>query len=44
MNSAQVVALRNDDGFIFTEQIAAAGLHMDRAKYALLKHEEEHGC
>jgi hypothetical protein len=44
MNSAQVVALRNGDGFIFSEQIAEAGLLKERAKYAILKHEEEHGC
>ena len=44
MNSAQVAALRNSEGFIFTDQIAAAGLRMDRAKYAILAHEQEHGC
>jgi hypothetical protein len=44
MNSAQVAALRNGDGFIFSEQIAHAGLVKEQAKYAILKHEEEHGC
>jgi hypothetical protein len=44
MNSAQVAALRNGDGFIFSEQIAEAGLLRERAKYAIIKHEEEHGC
>jgi hypothetical protein len=44
MNSAQVVALRNSDGFIFSEQIAQAGLLMEQAKYAIIEHEEEHGC
>jgi phage-related protein len=44
MNSAQVAAVRNGDGFIFGEQVARAGLLKDCAKYALIKHEEEHGC
>ena len=44
MNTAQVVAMKNGDGPMFTEQIAAFGLRMDRAKYAVLKHQEEHGC
>ena len=44
MNSAQVAALRNGEGFRFTAQIAAAGHRKDHAKDAILKHEEEHGC
>jgi len=44
MNTAQVAAMKNGDGPMFTEHIAAAGLRMDRAKYAILKHQEEHGC
>ena len=44
MNTAQVAALRNGDGFVFSEQIAQAELLRERAKYAILQHEEEHGC
>jgi hypothetical protein len=44
MNSAQVAALRNGDGFIFAEQVAQAGFLKDRARYAIIKHEEEHNC
>jgi hypothetical protein len=44
MNSAQLAALRNGEGFRFTDQIAAAERHKDNAKYAILKHEEEHNC
>jgi phage-related protein len=44
MNSAQVAALRNGEGLLFSEQIAAAGLRKDRAKYALIAHEEQHRC
>jgi len=43
MNTAQVAAMKNGDGPMFTEHIAAAGLRMDRAKYAILKRQEEHG-
>ena len=44
MNTAQVAALRNRDGFIFSEQIAHAGLLKEQAKYAIIKHAEEYGC
>jgi len=44
MLSAMVASVRNADGFQFTELIAATGLQMDRAKCAVLKHEDEHSC
>jgi hypothetical protein len=44
MNSAQVAAVLNGEGFLFTELIAEAGTRKDQAKYAVLKHQEEHGC
>ena len=44
MSSAQALAIRRGEGFRFGEQIAAAGRLKDEAKYAILKHEEEHGC
>jgi hypothetical protein len=44
MNSAQLAALRNGEGFIFTEQIAQAGRLKDNAKYAIIAHEESHAC
>jgi hypothetical protein len=44
MKTAQVQAVKNGDGPLFTDLIAAFGLRMDRAKYAILKHQEEHGC
>jgi hypothetical protein len=44
MKTAQVVAVKNGDGTLFTEQIAAFGLRMDRAKYAMIAHQEKHGC
>ena len=44
MNTAQVAAVVNGVSFQFTEQIAKAGIRKDRAKYAVLKHEQGHGC
>ena len=44
MNTAQIAAVRNGEGFLFGEQVAEAGRAKERAKYAILKHEEEHGC
>jgi hypothetical protein len=44
INSAQVAALNNGEGFLFADYLAAAGLRMDRAKHAIIAHEEEHGC
>jgi hypothetical protein len=44
MNSAQVSALMNDKGFLFQKEIAAAAERRDAAKYAILEHQEAHGC
>jgi len=44
MNSAQVAAVMNGDGFLFNEQIAEATERKERAKYAILAHQDEHGC
>ena len=44
MNTAQLRAVMRGDGFQFTEQVADAGQRKDEAKYAILKHEQEHGC
>jgi hypothetical protein len=44
MNSAQVAAVRNGHGFMFAEQIADAERFKENVKYAIIKHQEEHGC
>jgi hypothetical protein len=44
MNSAQALALMRGDGFPFTEQIAEAREQMEHLKYAVIAHEETHGC
>ncbi len=44
MNSAQALAVMRGEGFRFTEQIAEALGRMEQAKYAVLAHEQEHGC
>jgi len=44
MQSAQTAAILRGDDFQFEEQIAEATLRRDNAKYAILKHREEHGC
>ena len=43
MQSAQVEALRNGDGFLFTEQIAETAAVIEQAKYAVIEHQETHG-
>ena len=44
MNTAEALAVMRCEGFRFNEQIAEAARRKDEAKYALLQHEEEHGC
>jgi hypothetical protein len=44
MQSAQVAALRNGDGFEFTGADSGGRTAQGQAKDAILKHEEEHGC
>jgi hypothetical protein len=44
MNSAQALAVMRGDGFRFTEQSAEARARMEELKYAIIAHEEAHGC
>jgi hypothetical protein len=44
MNTAQALALMRGEGFRFNEQIAETAQRKDEAKYAVLKHEQDHGC
>jgi hypothetical protein len=44
MQSAQIAALRNGDGFQFEELLGKARKARDASKRALLQHENEHGC
>jgi hypothetical protein len=44
MNTAQVAAVLRGEPVQFQEQIARAGERKDAAKYAILLHEQEHGC
>jgi hypothetical protein len=44
MNSAQALAVMRGEGFRFTEQITETGARMEELKYAVIAHEETHGC
>jgi len=44
MQSAQVAAVLKGEDFLFEEEIARAGEARERAKYAVLQHQLEHGC
>jgi hypothetical protein len=44
MNTAEALAVMRGAGFHFTELIAEAAKRKEDAKYALIQHEEEHGC
>jgi hypothetical protein len=44
MNTAQVAAVLRGEPLQFHEQIARAEERKDAAKYAILVHEQEHGC
>ncbi len=44
MQSAQVAAVLNGEDFPFEEQIAQAAARRENAKYAIIAHQEEHGC
>ena len=43
MQSAQVAAVMRGADFPFAEEIAKASEGRDRAKYAVLAHQQEHG-
>ena len=44
ISSAQLAALRNGEGLMFVEHLAAARLRIDRTRRAIIAHDEEHGC
>ena len=44
MQSAQVLAVRNGEDFPFREQIAAASERRDCTTYAIISHQQDHGC
>jgi hypothetical protein len=44
MQSAQLEALVRGDGFDFEIEIARAAQRRERAKYAVIAHQQEHGC
>jgi len=44
MMSAQVAAVLNGDDFSYEEEIAKAAARRENAKYAILAHQQEHGC
>jgi hypothetical protein len=39
-----VTAVCNGEDFPFGEEIAAASERKDRAKYAIIAHQQAHGC
>jgi len=44
MQSAQMCSLVRGDGFRFEKEIQEAEQAREDAKYAILVHEQEHGC
>jgi hypothetical protein len=44
MNSAQALAVMRGDGFLFTEHVTETRKRMEDLKYAVIVHEEAHGC
>jgi hypothetical protein len=44
MQSAQTESLLKGDGFAFEEEIAKATTRRENAKYAILAHQQGHGC
>ena len=44
IQSAQLAAVLNGDGFQFQRELAEAEGRKENAKYAVLMHEQEHGC
>jgi hypothetical protein len=44
IHSAQVAAVLNGEGFLFQEEFAAALDRKEAAKYAVLAHQQQHGC
>ena len=44
MQSAQLAAVLQGEEFRFEEQIAQAAERRENAKYAIIAHQERHGC
>jgi hypothetical protein len=44
IHSAQLAAVLNGDGFPFEEEFAEALARKENAKYAVMVHQQEHGC
>ena len=44
IQSAQVAAVLNGQGFMFQSELAEANERKDQLKYAILAHLQEHGC
>ena len=44
MQSAQVAAVLRGEDFLFEDEIIKAAERRENAKYAVLKHRQEHGC
>jgi hypothetical protein len=44
IHSAQVAALLNGEGFLFQEEFEEALGRKETAKYAVMVHQQEHGC
>jgi hypothetical protein len=44
IHSAQVAAVLNDEGFHFEQEFAEALARKENAKYAVLTHQQQHGC
>ena len=44
MQSAQLAAVMRGEDFLFEEQIAKASARREEAKYAVLIHQQDHGC
>jgi hypothetical protein len=44
MQTAQVAAVLQGEDFPFENEIARAAAQRENAKYAILAHQQEHGC
>jgi lipocalin len=44
MHSQVIAVLNGEEDFPFEEEIAGAAKVREQAKYAVLKHQAEHGC
>ena len=44
VQTAQLAALRNGEDFLFEDELAAAAIRRENAKYAVLAHADKHGC